>query len=152
LKGGEKMKLKEHEKELISHMRHGKRLNVSKIARKLSLPISTVSDRIRKIEKNYVVKRASILDYHKVGYLANAQIAFRLEAHKKKPFLEFLKNEECVNMISHINSGYDFLVEIVCRDAIELKSWLESVHAGFSPGVIIFQVLKVEDKERFVPR
>ena len=69
--------MKNAEKEIIEHLRKGKRVNISEIARKLGLPISTVSDRIRRIEQKYVLKRASLLDFPKTGYNAHAMLAIK---------------------------------------------------------------------------
>ena len=133
-------------------MRTGKRLNISEIARQLNLPISTVNDRIKRIERKYVIKRSSLLDYYKLGYLANARVAIRINSEYKYKFLEFLKQQTCVNSIYHINSGFDILIDVICKDHIELKHWVEQIQRDFSVEIVVFNILKVEEKERFVPK
>ena len=130
----------------------GKRLNISEIARQLHLPISTVNDRIKRIERKYVIKRSSLLDYYRLGYLANAKIVVKVSPEIKHKFLDFLRKQYCVNSIYYINSNFDFLIDVVCKDAIELKHWAEDVQRDFSADISIFQILKVEEKERFVPK
>ena len=144
--------MKEKDKEIIRLMRTGKRLNISEIARQLNLPISTVNDKIKRIEEKYVIKRSSLLDYHKLGYFANAKLVIRINSEFKQTFLDFLRGQDCVNSIYHINSGFDILVDVVCKDAIELKHWVECVKRDFSADISMFQILKVEEKERFVPK
>ncbi|MEE9525781.1 MAG: Lrp/AsnC family transcriptional regulator [Candidatus Woesearchaeota archaeon] len=143
--------MKPKEKEIIKHLRKGKRLNISEIARELNLPISTVNDAIKRIEKKYVIKRSSLLDYKKIGYNANAKIAVKVSSERKRDFLKFLKEQNCVNSVYHINSGFDFLIDVICRDIIELKFWIDDVKKDFSLEVIMFQILKVEKMEAWVP-
>jgi len=145
------MKMKQSETEIIRYIRSGKRVNISEIARELKLPISTVSDRIKKIEQRYILKRSSILDYRKIGYLANEVLAIKVDSRHKQDFLNFLKKQNCVNSIYFIDSGFSFLVEIVCKDNFELIGWIEEVKSKFSLEMVSFQVLKVEEKEKFVP-
>lgn len=144
--------MKQKDKEIIRLMRTGKRLNISEIARQLNLPISTVNDKIKRIEERYVIKRSSLLDYHKLGYFANAKIAVRIDQSHKNNFLDFLKQQNCVNSVYQINSDFDLLVDVVCRDAVELKHWVEYIRRNFSAELSVFQILKVEEKERFVPK
>ena len=142
----------EKDKEILREMRKGKRLNVSEIARKLSLPVSTVSDRIRAIEKRYVIKHSSLLNYPKLGYLAHAKLAVRINPEKRQQFVDFLREESCVNSVYHVNSGYDFLVEIVFKSQILLKQWVEIAKERFNLDITTFQILKIEEKEGFMPK
>ncbi len=142
----------EKDKEIIKEMRKGKRLNISKIARKLSLPISTVSDRIKSIEKRYVIKHSSLLNYPKLGYLAHAKLAIRINPDKRQEFASFLKKESCVNSVYHVNSGYDFLVEVVFKNQIGMKNWVENAKMRFNLGITSFQILKIEEKEGFMSK
>lgn len=136
--------------DIINYMRKGKRFNVSKVARALNLPVSTVSDRVRKIEEDYTIKRVSLLNYQKLGYLANAKLAVKASMETKESFLDFIKSERCVNSIYHINSGYDFLIDVVFRDASKMKDWIDTAKSMFGVDIIKFTVLKTEVKEGFV--
>ena len=142
----------EKDKEIIKEMRKGKRLNVSKIARRLNLPVSTVSDRIRSIEKRYVIKHSSLLNYPKLGYLAHAKLAVRIKPEKRQQFVGFLKGEGCVNSVYHVNSGFDFLVEVVFKNHILLKQWVENAKKQFNLDITTFQILKIEEKEGFMSK
>jgi len=143
--------MKQSETEIIRYLRSGKRVNISEIARELKLPISTVSDRIKKAEAKYIIKRSSLLDYNKIGYSANAMLAVKVNSNQKSAFLDFLKSQDCINSIYHINSGFSFLLELVCKDHLELVNWIEDIKSKFSLKLHSFQILKVEEKERFVP-
>lgn len=139
------------EREILKRLRHGKRVNVSAIARELKLPISTVADRIKRIDKRYVLKRSSLLDYSTFGYVSNHMLAIKAGQGEKEQMLQFLKQQNCVNSIYHTNSNFSFLVEVVFRDNLEFINWLESTRSMFQADIDSFQILKVEDKEKFIP-
>ncbi len=143
--------MKQKEREIIHHLRKGKRVNISAIARELKLPISTVAESIKRIEEKYITKHTSLLDYNKIGYSANAFLAIKINRDQRRPFLDFLKKQACVNSIYSVNSGYNILAEIVCKDGLDMANWIEDVKSKFSTEVAHFQVLKTEEKERFVP-
>jgi Lrp/AsnC family transcriptional regulator for asnA, asnC and gidA len=144
--------MKQKDKEIIKHMRKGKRLNISRIARLLNIPISTLSDRIKRIEKKYVIKRSSLLDYAQLGYFAHAKLAIKIEREKRQEFTDFLKEENCVNSIYHINSGFDFFIEVIFKNAIEMKRWIEDSRNRFNLDMQTFQVLKIEQREGFMSK
>ncbi|MBD3309828.1 winged helix-turn-helix transcriptional regulator [Candidatus Woesearchaeota archaeon] len=145
-----KRMVKEKERQIIEHMRQGKRFNISAIARRLNLPISTVSDRIRRIEKDYVMKRISLLNFPSTGHYANALLAMKVEGQKDR-MLEFLRQDRNVNSIYHTNTNFTFLVDVVCRQNHELVQWMTDVKDRFQAEILPFHILKVEEKERFVP-
>lgn len=143
--------MEQKEKDIINYLRRGKNVNISQIAREFNLPTSTVADRIKRIEEKYIIKRSSLLDYNKIGYSANVFLAIKISTKQNNEFLTFLKNQNCINSIHHINSGYNFLVELVCKDNFELIKWIEKSKEMFELKITQFQVLKLEEKEKFVP-
>ncbi len=136
--------------EIIRFLRNGER-NISNIARKLKLPISTVSERVRRIEEKYIAKHSSLLDYNKLGYFANTFLAIKTEKEQRQELFDFLKSQNCVNSVHSTGSDYNFLVEVVCRDSLELVNWIEDIKGKFPLEMMHFQVLKTEERERFVP-
>ena len=143
--------MQREEMEIIRQMRSGKRLNVSRIARDLHLPISTVSDRIKRVEKKYVLKHSALLNNQSTGYFASAVLAIKASPEKKPEVLSFLAEQSCINSIYHTNSGYNFLVEAIFKDNLALLSWIEGIKFRFGLEVVHFPILKVEKKETFVP-
>lgn len=141
--------MKQKEKEIVCWLRNGER-NISAIARSLELPISTAADRIKKIKEKYVIKHSSLLDYNKIGYFVNVFLVIKIDAEQRPQFLDFLKIQNCVNSIYSVDSGYNFLVELVCKDNMELINWIETLRKNFSLEIMQFQVLKTEEKEKFM--
>lgn len=142
-------KMKKTEKEIIKYLRRGKRVNISEIARELNLPTSTVSDRIKRIEQKYVLKRSSLLNYEKMGYYTNLMLAVKIDSKHKNQFLNFLKSQKCVNSIFFINSSFNFLFEVIFKDKLEYVTWLDNIKSNYQMEINQFQILKTEDKENF---
>lgn len=140
-----------NEKEIIRRLRHGKRVNVSAIARELGMPITTVADRIKKIDERYVMKRSSLLDYGKIGYNSNHMIAIKVKSGSKDSLLSLLLANNNVNSVYRINSDHHFLVEVVFRNNFEFINWLETLKSVSQVDITSFQILKTEEKEKFVP-
>jgi len=143
--------MKEYEREMLHHLRRGRKMNISEIARLMRIPVTTAIDRVKRIEERYMLKHSLILDYEKAGYYSPAIIAMRVDDLNKDNLLGFLKIQKQVNSIYRTGADHDFLVEVVCKDNLELKTWIEEMKARFSMEMMPFQILKVEDKERFVP-
>ncbi len=148
---GDENSMNQNEKEIMKHLRQGKKLNISAIARELSLPISTVADKLKRIEEKYVTKRSSLLDYKSLGYTAHHIVAIKASPHQKSEVLDFLKQQKCVNSVYHTNSSFSFLIEVVCRDSFQFINWVEQLKSKFSVELQPFQILKVEERERFMP-
>jgi DNA-binding Lrp family transcriptional regulator len=138
-------------KEVIKHLRENGRITLSDLARRIDEPISTVSDRVKRIEKKYFTKYCPLLEYAEFGYNCPAVIALGVPAGHKQNLLEFLKEDRRVNSLYHVDSGFQFLVEVICKDKMELNQWLDGLQTEFQSVVDIFPVLKIEEREKFVP-
>ncbi|MBU0535436.1 MAG: Lrp/AsnC family transcriptional regulator [Nanoarchaeota archaeon] len=143
--------MNQNEKEILKRLRHGKKANISKIARELCLPISTVSDRIKRIDEKYVIKRSSLIDFQNSGYFAHELLALKANSSQKGDLLQYLKAQNCVNTIYATNTDYSYLIEIVCKDHLELVNWLGQLKSMFEVDFTSYQILKIEEKEKFIP-
>jgi len=143
--------MKQNEKEIIKIIRSGKKVNMSEIARELDIPVTTATDRVKRISDKYVNKHSVILDYHKAGYTANAIVAIKARERKNELF-DFLKEDNNVNSLFHTNSDFHFLVELVCKDNLELYSKLDNLKNVYGCEVTPYHILKTEEREKFIPK
>ncbi len=143
--------MKQKEKDIIQFLRKGKRVNISEIARHLQVPISTVADRIKKIEDRYILKRSSLLDYKRLGYSNNTILAIKVESYIEDPLLSFLKEQSHTNTIFKTNSGYNFIIEVIFKDDLQMIKWVKDVKKRFDAEIQEFKIFKIEEKEKFIP-
>ena len=111
--------------EILTHLRNDARKKVTKIAKNVFLPTTTVYDRIRAHHKKGFVKRSvALLDFNKLGYPITALIAFKAANSSKRELETFLSTHSSINSMYRINLGYDFFVESVFEDMAKLHEFL----------------------------
>ncbi|MCB9358887.1 hypothetical protein H6503_03065 [Candidatus Woesearchaeota archaeon] len=143
--------MRREEIEIIQHLRNGKKANISEIARTLRQPISTISDRIKRIEDKYILKRSSILNLKSTGYLSNSFLIIKCLEDNKTPLLNYLNTQNSVNSVFHTNTGSDFLIEVICKNEFDMIDWIRKTKSDFNLEVQHLPVLKTEHREKFQP-
>lgn len=98
--------------EILRHLRSNARQTLTEISRTTKIPISTIFDRLRRLEENAVQKHTSLLNYQRIGY-GRKQIFLKVGKEDRDSLLHFLSKHLCVNTISKIDNKFDFSVEIV---------------------------------------
>ena len=99
---------------IITHLRKNSRHSVVNIAKNLEMPVSTVYDKLNRLQKEGIIKKHStIVDFPKIGYNHQVKFVLKIEHSQIKELLNFLKKHQNVNSIYEINSEFDFLVETV---------------------------------------
>ena len=96
---------------IIACLRNNARMPLTKMSRKIRVPVSTIFDRLKMSEREVVVKHTCLLDFTKLGYHARANIAFKVDRDDKAALREYLVRHHSVNSVYKINNGYDFMVE-----------------------------------------
>lgn len=116
---------------VISCLRQNARETLTKMSRRIRLPISTIYDRLKLQEKDLIVKHTSLLDFSKLGFTTRVTMAFRVERGSRQGLEQFLATHPCVNSLYKINNGYDFLVDGIFRHLKDLQAFVESVEERF---------------------
>ena len=116
---------------MIAYLRADARMPLTKMSKKTCIPVSTLFDRLRATEKEFIVKHTSLLDFTKLGYHSRANVAIKVKVEDKDKVKEYLKKNEMVNSVYRINNGYDFMFEAVFRQVKELEEFLENMERMF---------------------
>jgi DNA-binding Lrp family transcriptional regulator len=114
--------LSENELKIIAHLRHNSRQSLIDIARKTSIPLSTIYDKIKSHEGSTIRKFTSIVDFPALGYNLRANVLIR---GRKKELKEFLSASQNVNSLFQLGGTYDYSADCVFRYMKELDSFLE---------------------------
>lgn len=122
------MKLDDKNIELLKELQTDCKQNLKTLSRKLNMKITTVHDRIKKLENDNVIKGyKAIIDGEKVGIPVTAYIFIRFHYHF--PQEETLSQEEVAKKISflpgvqevHIIPGeWDMLVKVKGKDVKQI--------------------------------
>lgn len=145
--------LEQKEKVFIGYLRNNARVNLTSVARKTGVAISTLHDRLRNGEKTFIRKHVSLLDFGKLGYPCQAQVMLKVDREKRDVLKAFLLKNEKINSLMKINNGFDFMAEVICENMQELEEFLE--HLDQKCKILekqVFYVIEEIVREKFMTR
>ena len=123
--------MKEKDLLILANLRQNARETLTGISQKTKVPISTIFDKMKALEKGIITKHTAIVDFAKLGFSTRANMTLRVDKNERDRVREFLENHHNVNSIYKINNGYDFLVETVFKSIRELEDFTETVESRF---------------------
>ncbi len=103
--------LRKTDQEFIKNLRKNSRSTLTQISRKIHIPISTLYDRLKNHEKDFITKYTTLIDFSKIGYTTKAQIFLKVPIENRIRLESFLNEHQNVNSVYLLNNKYDFLVE-----------------------------------------
>ena len=143
------MNLTKNEMQIIIALRKNARESLTKISRKTGIPVSTIFDKIK--ENPLITKSTCLLDFNQIGFNTRAKVTIKVERETREELRKYLNKHQNVNSLYKINSGYDFLIELVFRNIKELEDFMENIRDKFK--VIednVFYILEDIKKEDFM--
>jgi len=138
--------------EIISHLRNNARKKITTISRQTNIPVTTIYDKVRVHERKFIKKHTSLLDFQKMGFLATAHIAIKVEKDSREALQKFLLEKPNINSLYKTNFGTDLLAEGIFKDTAELQNFKEEIEEKFHTNEIrIFNIIE-ELKEEFLTK
>lgn len=125
------------DRQILAYLIEDARMAFTEIAKKLIVSPGTVHVRVKKMEKNGIIKGASLkVDYEAVGYDFTAYVGVHVAQTKSSPaIIEKLKHIPEVT-VAHIATGqFSIFCKIRCKDATHAKE-------------VIFRLNEIEDVRR----
>ena len=133
--------------QIIAHLRQDARKNLTIISKQTLVPISTVFDKLKKYNQSLIKKNTIIIDFKKLGFELRVNILVKTAQDKRDELKRFLEKSESINSIYRINNGYDFMIEAVFRNMIELEEFhdkMESIGVVDKKEFYILEDIKIE--------
>ena len=126
-------KIDERDIQIISCLRKNSRTKLKKISQDVKLPISTVYDRIKKMEKNGIIKTYScLIDPKKIDYSIKAKIFFKIPTDSRKEFENKEKSNPVINSLFKVTGGnWDYIAEGFFQDIDHLYNYVDKVNKNF---------------------
>ncbi|PIZ50604.1 hypothetical protein COY27_06700 [Candidatus Woesearchaeota archaeon CG_4_10_14_0_2_um_filter_33_13] len=125
--------LNEKELEIIKHLRKDARTSLLSISDVVQMPTSTIYDKINKMKKEKIITGyTALVDFKKLGINHHSKVVIKVIPEHKNELLRFLQGQENVNSIYHINSGYDFMVEVLSKDIKDHLELVEKIKNSFN--------------------
>lgn len=108
---------------LMTYFRRNSRMPLTRISRKTNIPVSTIHDKLRCLEKEIITKHTTLIDFRKVGF--ELKVNMLLKTPEKEKVQAFLENESKVNTVFRITGEYNFMAECIFRNIQELNNFAD---------------------------
>lgn len=116
----------------LSCLRRSARKNLTTIAREVGIPVSTLFERLRRLESSHIMRHTTLLNFDALGYGTRAKLLIGVRKKDKEALRNFLSRSGYVNSVFKITNGYDFMVEAVFSSMGEVEQFWENMEDKFS--------------------
>ena len=144
---------------VLASLRQNARKKLADISRETGVPLSTVFDKKKSLERKRVIKGYhSILDYAKLGYGIRTMFSFVVSVRKTKQMLNFLNSQPNTNSIFQLGCDSDkpdaagckrFLAEAFFRNIGEVYEFVELLKSAGAKEIKEHHVLGEARREEF---
>jgi Lrp/AsnC family transcriptional regulator, regulator for asnA, asnC and gidA len=122
------MAIDETDKKLLNVLLADSRLSYRQIASKLSVSVATVMNRIKKLEKDKVIKGyTTVLDYDKLGYDIDAIISMKISKGKLLQVENKIANHPSVAAVFDTTGDFDSVAIAKFKNRKALDTFLKKV-------------------------
>jgi len=140
--------LSEKDRVILGELRRNARTPLAEISRNNNIPLTTVFNKVRRFEEDFIQKHTSFIDFSKLGHFM--RVNFILKSKDKKSLLEFLDTSSKVNSIYKINNNYDYLVECIFRNMGDLEEFSERLHDYSLDSCEVHHIIETLKLEEFM--
>jgi len=112
---------------ILNELRKNARVSLLEVAKKTNIPLSTVYDKVNNYERDIIRKHTSIVDFSSIGYNARKLVVLKVCKESRQEVQNFLANHPNVNSLYRINSGYDYLIDIIAGNSGKIKDILDEL-------------------------
>ncbi len=145
-------KLTDKNHRILNVLKENSNLSTSKISKKTGIPITTVFNRIKKMEQEGIIKKYTVdLDHKKLGKDIVAFIFVNIEykslKEKKildKEFLQKIAQDSRVEEAKKITGRYDIIIKVIAEDMHELNEFITKIQGD--PSIIKTETMVVLDE------
>ncbi len=125
---GENMKRIKRDMSILSALRQDARTNLTSMSRATRIPVSTLFDKIKGLKKTGLVRKyTALLRFEKLGYSAKAMILLSANKKDRANLHKLLTGCSNVNSLYKINSGWDYIAEVVFPGMKEVEAFVEEI-------------------------
>jgi len=92
------------------------------------MPISTVYDKISRMQKEETIKRyTTLVDFTKLGFNHRMLLFLKISPEESDKALSYFKDCSCINTLHEINYGFNFCLETIHKDIKEYLNFLREL-------------------------
>ncbi len=112
--------------EILRSLVQNSRITISQMSKEIDVPDATISNRLKKLEKNLIKQYTLILDPEKLGLKVTAIIIVQTESEKHENVKKELSRLEEVSEVYSISGEYDILIKLWAHDLEELNREMDT--------------------------
>jgi DNA-binding Lrp family transcriptional regulator len=121
------------------------------LAKKQSIPPSTLYDLIHRLEDKGIIKAQQVIDFAQIGFPIRVFIIISTTKHEKEKLESYLKAQESINNLYIVNNGTTFFVEAIFRQQKHLENYLEDLENQVTlTNMNVYTLLETLIRERFL--
>lgn len=137
--------------EIINSLNENARKSFREIARELKVSLSTIANRIKKMENDGIIESyIPVINQEKVGYDLTAVINFKITHGKLIEVQERIAKDKHVSGVYDITGDWDSLVIAHFKDRRELNGFIKKVlsidHVERSNTQLVLTIIKDEKR------
>lgn len=123
--------MKPTDMKILQHIRRNSRENLTTISRKTGIPVSTIFDRLKAHEDQFITKFTALVDFAKLGYPVRTNICLKVAPESREGIRSYLLVHDHVNNLQRINNGYDYAAECFFANIKEVEEFVETLEMQF---------------------
>ncbi len=117
---------------ILNLLRENARATVTEISKKVSLPRSTIYEKIKKLKHSGVIKKYSCLvNFNSLGMPIHVKVLFKVSATNKPAFGGALASAPNINNLIQLGNEYDYLASFIFPSMEYLHNFIDSLVVGY---------------------
>ncbi len=116
---------------VLGIIRQDAKISTLKISKEVNMPKSTVFDRLKYLERNYIKRYVMLVDFPKIGFTGRAFILLKTGKKDRKNIEMFLSHHKNINRLCKINDGFDFFIDVVFRNISNVDEFIEKIESKY---------------------
>jgi len=145
-------KLDQADLKLLGHLRTNARETLTRISQETQIPVSSIFDRLKRLEKMNVIKRyTSLLDLNKIGIHVRVLLLVKPYKSSRENLEDWLMEKRPVNWLIRINGEWKLAAECLFPNIKNLESFIEDFRKSFKGvGYTVYYILEDLKSESFL--
>jgi Lrp/AsnC family transcriptional regulator, regulator for asnA, asnC and gidA len=112
--------------EIIHSLVRNSRITLSQMSKEINVPDATISNRLKKLEKNVIKQYTLIVDPDELGLTVTAIIIIQTESEKHENVKNELSKLQEVSEVYSVSGEYDILIKVWAHSIEELNDIMNS--------------------------
>ncbi len=110
---------------ILRSLNKNSRITISQMSKEIDVPDATISNRLKKLEKNVIKHYTTILNWQKIGLNITAIIIIQTESEKHESVKKELSKLEEISEVYSVSGEYDILIKVWIQGIEELNQLID---------------------------